>query len=156
MNLHNLHQRVLGPTGRELFAVGGTKSHAQHEYRGYAVSLEWIDGEPAMVIWPTRAGSDTETGAFAICLSSAAVYADPSGKPTDECFMRCAMALPDLGKALLRIELNLLVDVVMRFMPDLLAMPPAPKAVRLADKGEALWEITQRDQNNKTISEAQV
>jgi len=28
--------------------------------------------------------------------------------------------------------------------------------VRAADKGEALWEITQQDQNGKTISEATV
>jgi hypothetical protein len=156
MNLQNLHQRVLGANGRELFGLGGTRSYRQHESRGYHVSLEWIEGEPAMVIWPSRAGGDMDIGAFAICLSSAAVYADPSGKPTEECFIRCAMALPDMGKAMLHIELNTLVDVVMQFMPDLLAMPPAPRAVRAADKGEALWEITQQDQNGKTISEATV
>lgn len=156
MNLDKLHQRVLGPNGREMFGLGGTRSYRQRESRGYTVSLEWIQGEPAMVIWPARAGGDVNVGAFAICLSSAAVYADPSGKPTEECFLRCAMALPDLGKAMLHIELNALVDVVMANMPDLLTMPPAPNAVRLADRGEKLWEITQQDENGKTISEATV
>lgn len=156
MNLTNLHQRVIGPTGRELFGLGGVRSYRQAEAKGYVVSLEWISGEPAMVIWPARAGGDIEVGAFAICLSSAAVYADPSGKPTDECFLRCAMALPDLGKALLHIELNTLVDVVMQFMPDLLTMPPAPRDVRAADKGEKLWEITQKDSHDKVLSEAVV
>lgn len=156
MNLQNLHQRILGADGRELFGLGGARSYAQRESKGYIVSLEWVEGEPAMVIWPARAGGDAEVGAFAICLSSAGVYADPSGKPTEECFLRCAMALPDLGKALLHVELNTLVDVVMQYMPDLLAMPPAPRAVRLADRGEALWEITQQDEAGKTISEAAV
>jgi len=156
MNLDKLHQRVLGPNGRPMFGLGGARSYAQREAKGYTVSLEWIEGEPAMVIWPSRAGGDADVGAFAICLSSAAVYADPSGKPTEECFLRCAMALPDLGKAMLHIELHALVDVVMQFMPDLLTMPPAPRAVRQADRGEALWEITQQDQDGKTISEATV
>lgn len=156
MNLSNLHQRVVGPTGREIFGLGGERSYRQAEAKGYTVSLEWLAGEPAMVIWPSRAGGDMDVGAFAICLSSAAVYADPSGKPTEECFLRCAMALPDLGKAMLHVELNTLVDVVMQFMPDLLTMPPAPKAVRLADKGDALWEITQKNERGAVISEATV
>ena len=94
MNLHNLHQRVLGPTGRELFAVGGTKSHAQHEYRGYAVSLEWIDGEPAMVIWPVSNVFVTGEGHGMWVISRRAIVdfvgftaeGKATGAPSEHCF----------------------------------------------------------------------
>ncbi len=41
-------------------------------------------------------------------------------------------------------------------MPDLLHMPACPSAVRIADRPEALWEITHKDQNGKVLSEASI
>jgi hypothetical protein len=153
----NLGQSLLvGPSGRALFGVGGDNAARTHEFRGYCVSLEWDerDGEPILLMWPATTGR--EVGVFGICLSSAGKYANPDGTPTRECFDECAMALPTLGKALLPVELRLLVDVVMRFIPDLLLMPPAPKALRRAARGEALIDITQQDNRGKTISEVSI
>jgi len=153
----NLNQSLLvGPTGRALFGVGGEHAWRTHEYRGYCVSLEWdeADGEPMLLIW--SAGLGREVGVFGIGLSSAGKYANPDGGPTEECFAECAMALPTLGRALINMEVRGLVDVVMRFIPDLTQMPPAPRALRKAAKGEALMDITQQDNRGRTISEVSV
>lgn len=139
-----------------MFGVGGATAWRTHEYKGYNVSLEWddTDGEPILLMWSILAGR--ESGVFGICLSSAGKYADPSGRPTDEGLFQCGIALKTLGKALLPIELNNLVDVVMRFIPDLLMMPPAPKALRKAAKGQAYMDITQQDMRGRVISEVSI
>lgn len=155
----NLGQSLLvGATGSALFGVGGENAYRTHEYKGYRVSLEWDeqDGEPLLLIWPANSFLEREVGVFGIGLSSAGKYAEPTGGPTKECAYECAMALPMLGKALLEIEVRALMDVVMRFIPDLLMMPPAPKFMRLAAKGEALMDITQVDPSGKTISEVSI
>lgn len=150
----NLNQAtVLNATGQAMFGVGGEASYSTHQYKGYVVSMEWddSDGEPLMLMWPALNGRGD--GVFGICLSSAGKYADPNGRPTNEGLFECGRALKVLGRALLPIELNNLVDVVMRFLPDLLRMPPAPRAVRLAAKGHAIMDITQQDQYGRVISE---
>jgi hypothetical protein len=155
----NLNQSLLvGASGRALFGVGGENAWRTHEYKGYRVSLEWDerDGEPMLLIWPATNFIDREVGVFGIGLSSAGRYADPSGKPTEGCATLCAAALPTLNKAMLPIEVHALMDVVMRFIPDLVLMPPAPKALRRAARGEALIDITQIDSRGKTISEVSV
>lgn len=139
-----------------MFGVGGASSHATHEYKGYVVSLEWddTDGEPLMLMWSAMGGRDA--GVFGICLSSAGKYADPNGQPTNDGLFECGLALQVLGRAMLLVELHNLVDVVMRYMPDLLRMPPAPTAIRRAAKGEALIDITQQDQYGRVISEVSI
>jgi hypothetical protein len=150
---------VVSAANRPMFGVGGESSYATHEYKGYVVSLEWdlSEGstpEPVMLIWPALAWK--ESGVFGICLSSAGKYADPNGSPTKEGLYECGMALSLLGRAVLPIELNVLVDVVMRFIPDLILMPPAPKALRRAAKGQAYMDITQSDQYGRVISEVSI
>lgn len=55
-----------------------------------------------------------------------------------------------------RVRANLLVDIVLRYTPELIAMPPAPRAIRLSDAGRPLWEITREDPHGKVISEAAI
>lgn len=152
MNLNK--SLIVSSTGQAMFGVGGQSVHATYVYKGYAVSLEWDaqDGEPVMLMWSAIGGQGA--GVFGICLSSAGKYADPSGRPTEECLVNCAAALPTLGRAMLNVEVTTLVDVVMNFMPELLMMPPAPKQVRLDGKGAALFEITQQNGDGKTVSES--
>lgn len=150
----NLNQSVvLSASGRAMFGVGGTASHATHEYKGYIVSLEWdeTDGEPVLLLWTGMGGRDA--GVFGICLSSAGKYADPSGGLSEGALEHLALALPTLGRAMLPIELHVLADVVLRYIAELLAMPPAPRSIRMAAKGEAIMDITQKDYRDRVISE---
>ena len=153
----NLNQSVLvSAAGRPMFGVGGDSAFSTHDYKGYVVSLEWdeVDGEPIMLMW--SAGCGRESGVFGICLSSAGKYAQPNGQPTDEGLSECIRALPLLGRMQLPMELNNLMDVVMRFMPDLLRMPPAPRVLRLRAKGKPVLDVTQQDRHGYTVSEASI
>jgi hypothetical protein len=153
----NLDNLILSPTGRPVHKIGDN-AWAQYTAGDYCVSLEWYieprETEPIMVIWSTRGGRGS--GAFGICLSSIGKYADPSGKPTREAFLECWHALPTLGRNQLDMEVFALLDVILRHTPDLIRMPPAPLAVRRAEAGEALLEITAKDEHGKTIDEALV
>ena len=153
----NLSQSILvSAAGRPMFGVGGDSAYSTHDYKGYVVSLEWdeVDGEPLMLMWSTNSGR--ESGVFGICLSSAGKYADPNGQPTNEGLAECIRALPLLGRDQLPVELNNLMDVVMRFMPDLLRMPPAPRALRIKARGKPVLDVTQRDRYGYTVSEASI
>jgi hypothetical protein len=154
----NLEQSiVVSAAGKPMFAVGGANAHATHEFKGYVVSLEWdeVDGEPMMMIWPALSGK--ESGVYGIALSSAAVYADATGKPTNEGLFRLGKALTLLGRDVLPIELHRLCDVVMQFLPNLLRMPPAPKTIRHQRTRAKLLSIEQRDdRTGKTIHEQEI
>lgn len=154
----NLNQSILvSPAGRPMFGVGGESAMSTHEYKGYTVSLEWdeTDGEPLMLIWSSFTGR--ELGVFGICLSSAGKYADPSGKPTRECFIECWKSLPTLGRNQIDMECFTLIDVVIRFIPDLVMMPPAPRAMRKAAKGsQKHMEVTVKDHQDRVVSEREL
>jgi hypothetical protein len=151
----NTSNPILGASGRPMFQVGGEHAARTHTHGDYIVSLEWLndgrESEPVMLIWSAHAGRDS--GVFGICLSSIGKYADPSGSPTDECFFEAFEALGTLGRARLGIEVKKLVDTIMRFTPDLIMMPPAPMEVRRRDAGQALVEVTRKDENGRTIAE---
>lgn len=151
MNRDNL---IVSATGRPLTKVGDN-FWRQYHAGDYCVSLEWLcegrEVEPIMAIWSKHGGAGA--GVFGICLSSIGKYADPSGKPTREAFLECWKALPTLGRAQIDMEVYRLLDLILRHTPDLIAMPPAPREVRIAEAGQPLLEVTRRDENGKTLAE---
>lgn len=150
----NLENPILSSDGGRYYAVGGASAHKVKEFRGYTASFEWVDGEPAMLIWSTRAGFDA--GVFGICLSSAAKYADPNGDPTRECWIEALRALPILGRSQIDIECKALVACIIHWMPELLHMPYCPADVLAADRPAPVWEISHKDQNGRLLSEATI
>lgn len=149
----NLDALIVSATGKPLHKVGDV-AHAQFRNGDYHVSIEWLtegrECEPVMCIWsPTSA----DGGVLAICLSSIGKYADPSGGPTKEAFIEAWRALPTLGRAQIDQEVFRLLDVILRHTPDLIRCPPQPPAMRRAEAGEALLEVT-RVINGKKTDEA--
>ena len=149
----NLETPILAADGNAYYAVGGPTAYREFEHRGYRCTLDWVDGEPTMLI---RSASIIGGNVFGICLSSAAKYADPSGDITPEGYLNLAGQLAFLGKPVLEIELKTLTACVELWMPDLLHMPPCPADVRATDRPAPIWEITHKDQNGKVLSEASI
>jgi hypothetical protein len=147
---------LVGAAGQAMFKVGGAHARTTHKMRGYIISLEWDedDGEPMMMIWSETGGLDA--GVFGIGRSSIGKYVEADGRPAAEGLFECAKALPVLGRAQLTTELHALVDVVLNFTPALIRMPPCPRLLRQKAKGQALIDITTKDQNGKTIRETSV
>jgi len=142
---------LLDPDGRPRFALGVT-AFRTFAAPPYTVALDWVEDEPAMVLWTANA----ERGAaFAICLSSIGKYALPDGKPNPEGVTELYRSLPDFGRARTEAELRFLTDIVLRYTPDLLHMPPQPRDVALHAKREAMFEITESDepQGGKVLGE---
>lgn len=149
----NLDALIVSATGRPMRKVGDIV-HQQFSSGQYHVSIEWLsegrECEPVMAIWsPTS----RDGGVFAICLSSIGKYADPSGNPTKEAFIECWHALPVLGRAQIDVEVFGLLDVILRHTPDLIRCPPMPPALRCAEAGEGLLEVT-RVVDGKKLDEA--
>jgi hypothetical protein len=114
-----------------------------------------------MVIWPEVA--EREGGAWAICLSSIGAYChiDDNGRvtgtPTRYAQTQAAQVLVEqFDRAPLTVDVMTLLDVVMRFAPDLIVgVPPAPMEVRRARLQNPLLEVT-RLENGRKVAEASI
>lgn len=155
----DLNPRVIDTAGREMYTVGGENAYRTGTHKGWCYSLEWFVGqrstEPILVIWPLLQWRES-VGVWGICLSSAGKFADPSGRPNPEAFTEASTALVHtFERAPLETDVHTLVDVVMHLIPDLIAMPPTPRKVRLDAKVRALWDVALQ-QNGKTVREVSI
>ena len=165
---------ILSPTGEPVFLAGGPTAYKVAEYRGFVASLEWTRRRrkfmPTLVIWPQRQSNILTVGAaspgqWAITRDAMVEFLNfdrdnkATGKPSDFAFEQATEALPILGKDRNdKQALFALLDVLVRFGPELAAMPVAPRAAKEAlMDGGAMWEVTATNKSTgKTISEAAV
>ncbi len=162
---------ILAPSGDPVFVAGGPTAWKVAEYRGWVVSLEWArrrrKTKALMVIWPAKnilAPTAVAPGMWAIAREVMVDFVgfDSDGKCTgsasDALYEEAIEALPLLGKDRNDKQAFLsLVDTVIRFAPDLVLMPAAPRAVRQALAGDAVWDVSATDKNSgKTLSEVSI
>src|SRR4030065_209559 len=55
--------------------LGGAKARGVRRHGDIVVGYQYVNDEPALVLWPARPGSQ-KCGAFVVCLSSAFKYDD--------------------------------------------------------------------------------
>lgn len=163
----------LSPAGEAVFKFGGPHAHSVHALHGWVCSLEWTKERRrfirSLVIWPAPGSlampGSIASGAWTITDSAVTelLDVDRDGKATGRFRMPFAeeqarQALPILGKDPNdREALRSLLDVVMRFGPDVYTIPVAPRAAREALAGAPMWDIRARAKSNgKVISEASV
>lgn len=157
----NLNGNLVDAQNREVYTAGGSNAWHTTTYRGYTVILEWLVGaqstEPMLYLRAARSGPND--GAFAICLSSIGAYADPSGGAAPGALDRARDALSGLGKNVIDMEARALLDVILRFAPDLINMPPAPMLVRRAELATGAPRIDveiRHESSGKTHSEVAI
>lgn len=109
------------------FIVGGPKAWKVYRKGDIGISFHWVNGEPAMVLFPANRASSKSVIPFAIPLGVAWQYANSDGHPnlvhtlaaaTDAA--RCLGMAPDLG------TIHRIVDAIVDGIPDLVTMPPEP------------------------------
>ena len=161
---------ILSPDGRPMFSAGGRHAWKVEQHRGYVISLEWVGdhkrAQPCIVIWPQKHVFVTGEGNGMWVISRRAITEfvgfdskdKCTGLASEHCFREAREALPILGKDINDKQAHLaLVDCVIRFAPDLVHMPVAPKQVRREMAGEAMWDVAAKNKNTgKTISEASI
>lgn len=162
---------VLSPQGLPVWSAGGKHAWRTFEHRGYVVSLEWVgnhrQARKCMVIWPvTNILTAKGTGDGMWVISERAIMQfvgfnrddKCTGSVSEHCLREAREALPLMGKDRNdKNAHNALVDAVIRYAPDLVAMPPAPVALRKEMRGQAMWDVVATNKSTgKTLSEASV
>lgn len=155
----NLNGNILDATGLEIYSYGGPDAWHTTQYRGNNIYLEWLVGaqstEPLLIIEPIRRGPNANP--LMIALSSIGAYADQTGGAAPGALERCRDALPSMGRNAIDMEARALLDVVLRFAPDLINMPPCPAVVKQRELavGRKVAEIqVQHEATGKIINEA--
>ena len=157
----DLNPKIIDTAGRERFTFGGDGAAATGTHRGFCWSREWLIGarstEPMLAIWPI--GSQREaSGVFAICLSSAGKYLTEQGGATPECKrMAKSVLLTEFHRPALGVDVANLVNLIVRHLPDVILMPPAPRQVREDAAMAPMLEIELRDESSgKTQREVSI
>jgi len=163
---------ILSPSGEPMFVAGGPDAWKVTTYRDWVVSLEWYrrrrSYQKCMVIWPaTRIqgvlGSKTP-GKWCVAFSALTHFigftADGkcTGSASPYCYEQCLEALEVMGRDRNDKQSFLsLVDTIIKFGPELVTMPVAPKIVRQRAAGDPMWEVQAKNKSTgKIISEAAV
>jgi len=162
---------ILSPSGEPVFTAGGEDAWKVAEHRGYVISLEWVRRGrkhlKCMVIWPATnllvVGSKTP-GQWCITFDAITQFVGftkdgrCTGSASTFCYEQCLEALPILGKDRNdKAAFLALVDAIVKFAPEMVRQPVAPKAVRRKLAGTAMWEIEAKNKNTgKTFAEAAV
>lgn len=135
--------------------VGGSKAWKVRQHGDVGVSFQWVNDEPAMILFPTRKALPG-AGAFVVCLSAAFRYADSkTGAPTTYLARQAVTAAKMLGFAATdTFAARKIAGVIVDSLPDLVEMPPEPtgfNAQHQAEIGEMSVKV-----DGKTIAEAAV
>ena len=161
---------VLSPTGEPIFTAGGNAAWKVGTHRGFVVSMEWAKRRRKficlMVIWPE--GNILSPGAVSngMWAISRDVMTDfvgftaagkCTGGPSEHCVREAREALPMMGKDRNdKYALLALVDVVVKFAPELVHMPVAPPRIKKELSGETVWEVTATNKaTGKVVKEAE-
>lgn len=101
--------------------IGGEKAWKTYRHGDIGVAYHWVNGEPAMVLFPATRNTG---GSFAICLSSAHLYAESNGYATRHAAGKAYEAAEVLGIGFERATIFRLISAILDGIPDLVAMPP--------------------------------
>jgi hypothetical protein len=136
--------------------LGGPKCFESRKAKDFVVYFEWFDndrdligqGEPTMFIRRRNIFAlSGNRGSVAIQLPKAHLYADSTtGGPTPYLLAFAIGACRELGLEPSKMNVRALADVILDNLPDLLRMPPAPKADKFQSQtspkvGEAVISI---------------
>lgn len=135
--------------------IGGPTAWKVRQHGDVAVSFQWVNEEPAMILFPARR-SLPGAGAYVIALSAAFRYADSkTGGPTPYLVRQSITAAQQLGFSPTdTFAARKIAEVIVDSLPDLIDMPPEPvglNAVQQAAIGELAIRV-----DGQTIAEREI
>lgn len=135
--------------------IGGAKAWKVRQHGDIAVSFQWVNEEPAMILFPARR-SLPGAGAYVICLSAAFKYANSkTGAPTPFLVQASVMAAKQLGfTATDTFAARKIAEVIVDSLPDLIDMPPEPQQFN-QEQTRAIGEMVIKI-DGQTVHEAEV
>lgn len=168
-------QPLLSPSGNAVFSVGGKHAWKTDSYRGFNVSLEWVSKvgkrkNPPRVLCIWRAGnvlspSNENDGIWTISANGSMFFVGfdektgkCNGSVNQSAMKEVAEGLRVIGySAMDTYQMHALCDVLVRYLPELAKMPPAPRHVRNSLAGTPFFDVQHihRD-SGRVISEGEV
>lgn len=135
--------------------IGGAKAWKVRQHGDIAVSFQWVNEEPAMILFPARR-SLPGAGAFVIGLSAAFQYADSStGAPTQYLVQMSVHAAQQLGFSRTdTFAARKIAEVIVDSLPDLIDMPPEPQQFN-QEQAAAIGELSIKVDGH-TVHEAEI
>jgi hypothetical protein len=103
--------------------VGGDKAWKVYRYRDIGVSLQWVNGEPAMILFPLS--GDRRSG-YVLPLQSLHSICVESDKVDGRAVIEMGMTAAEVIGRLDRATAIMCADAILMFAADLLRMPPEP------------------------------
>ena len=136
--------------------IGGEKAWRKYRKGDIGISYHWIDGEPAMVLFPANRQSSRLVTPFVIKLSIGHQYVNSDGHPNLLHAMSAAVdAAQCLGMAPEMSTVHRIIDAIVEGMPDLVMMPPEPSWASQVPTGPAVGELAIKV-DGRTVHEAPV
>lgn len=114
--------------------IGGAGSWKQRTVGDIVVSHQWVNGEPAMILWP-KVQRTTKSGAYCICLSSAYKYTDMKYLVAQS--YECAK---HIGMDNTKFTITRIADAILGGLQDLCEMPPE-QMVKPKEKEKAIGDM---------------
>jgi hypothetical protein len=127
--------------------VGGERAWRTFRKGDIAVALHWVDGEPAMILFPAAAPQGRCRGVvpFVVPLAVLHEYVRADGHPQVRRALQGARAAARcLGMAPELSVLHRIIDAIVEAAPELVAMPPEPSSweQERAAAGPVLGELS--------------
>ncbi len=135
--------------------IGGAKAWKVRQHGDIAVSFQWVNDEPAMILFPARR-SLPGAGAVVICLSAAFKYADArTGGPTPYLIHFSVQAAQQLGFTNSdTFAARKIAEVIVDSLPDLVDMPPEPQQFN-QEQAQAIGEMAIKI-DGETVHESEI
>lgn len=113
--------------------LGGAKAWKQNIHGDVVASFQWVNGEPAMCLFPLHPRT-LNPGAYVLPLESAFKYADAkTGGPTPYAIRQAATAAEVMGFFPDKFIVTRIVDAFLGGIIDLIEMPPEPTGLNQKD-----------------------
>lgn len=127
-----LKSSLLHATGKQMVMLGG--DCWDQRVTGDIVSeFKWVDGEPVMLLYKRVLGKNTP--AFMIEMADAWQFAASHGHATKRLLDKtCHEAAKALNSEHDKATIMRIITVILDGIPDLLRMPPEPKALEIANR----------------------
>lgn len=123
---------ILHPTGHKMVMLGGDVF--DQRVTGDIISeFKWVDGEPVMLLYKRVLGQNTK--AYMIEMKDAHMFAMSNGRASKRLLdTLCHDAAKALNSEHDKATVFRLIGIILDGLPDLLRMPPEPKALEIANR----------------------
>ena len=135
--------------------IGGEKAWRIYRRGDIGVAFHWINGEPAMVLFPAHRPVKS-AGAYVIPLDALHKYVNSNGYPDPRYCMQAALKAAEvMCMSPDKMTAMRIIDAILDSAPDLVDMPPEPPNLTEKAVKEAIGEMTIKV-DGETVKEFEV